>query len=54
MFVGHPAGSWLGALFGPAPPDVTTLAWVGVASWLLPVWAWWADRNFTGRARGTS
>ena len=44
--------SWLGALFGPAPPDVTTLAWVGIGSWLLPVWAWWVDRNFTRRARG--
>ena len=54
LLIAFYVASWLGALFGPAPPDVTTLAWVGIASWLLPVWAWWADRNFADRARGTS
>lgn len=30
---------------GSAPPDVRTFAWVGLGAWLLPLWAWWADRH---------
>jgi hypothetical protein len=32
-------------LFGPPPPDVTTIAWVGQAQWLLVLWGWWVDRH---------
>lgn len=32
-------------LMGPPPPAVEPIAWVGLAAWLLPLWAWWADRN---------
>ena len=32
-------------LFGPPPPDVTALAWVGQAQWLLVIWAFWIDRH---------
>ena len=32
-------------LFGPPPPNVTALAWVGQAQWLLVIWAFWIDRH---------
>lgn len=32
-------------LSGPPPPDVTALAWVGQAQWLLIAWAYWIDRH---------
>lgn len=32
------------AMFGPPPPDARPIAWSGLASWLLPLWAWAADR----------
>jgi len=34
-----------GALFGPPPPSVPALAWVGVAGWLLPLAGVWVDRH---------
>jgi hypothetical protein len=34
-------------LFGPPPPDVKTIAWVGQAQWLLIVWGYWIDRHRT-------
>jgi hypothetical protein len=36
--------AYLGAAFGPPPPDITTLAVSALAVWLLVAWAWWADR----------
>jgi hypothetical protein len=33
------------SLFGPPPPDVQTLAWVGQAQWLLVAWGYWLDRH---------
>lgn len=30
-------------LFGSPPPDVTVLAWVGQAQWLLVGWGYWVD-----------
>jgi hypothetical protein len=41
--------AYFGAAFGPPPPDVRTLAFTGLAGWLLIPWAWWADRN-SGRS----
>jgi LexA-binding, inner membrane-associated putative hydrolase len=38
---------WMGALFGPLPPNAKALAWSGLALWLLPPWAAWADRHRT-------
>lgn len=32
-------------LFGEPPPDVTVLAWVGQAQWLLIVWGYWLDEH---------
>jgi len=36
---------YFGNLFGQPPPNVTALAWVGQAQWLLVVWAYWVDRH---------
>jgi hypothetical protein len=32
-------------LTSPPPPDLRSFAAVGLAAWLLPLWAWWADRH---------
>jgi len=37
--------SYLGAAFGPPPPDARTLAYGSLALWLLPLWAWWVERH---------
>ena len=34
-----------GNLFGPPPPSVTAIAWVGQAQWLLVAWAYWVDTH---------
>ena len=34
---------YVGNLTSPPPPSVYAFAVVGLASWLLPAWAWWAD-----------
>ena len=31
--------------FGPPPPDVQAIAWVGHLQWLFVLWGWWADRK---------
>jgi membrane-bound metal-dependent hydrolase YbcI (DUF457 family) len=36
--------AYFAAAFGPPPPDTRTLAWSGLALWILVPWAWWADR----------
>jgi hypothetical protein len=36
---------WLGAVFGPPPANVHTLALGGLAMWIVVPWAWWADRH---------
>jgi hypothetical protein len=33
----------IGNLFGPPPPSVTAIAWVGQAQWLLVAWGYWVD-----------
>jgi hypothetical protein len=32
-------------LFGDPPPNVTALAWVAQAQWLLVAWGYWVDRH---------
>jgi hypothetical protein len=32
-------------IFGPPPPNVAVLRWVGLAGWLLPLWAGWFDAH---------
>jgi membrane-bound metal-dependent hydrolase YbcI (DUF457 family) len=36
--------AYLGAAFGPPPPNAQAVAWSALALWLLPFWAWWIDR----------
>ncbi len=36
---------WLGNTFGPPPPDVNALGYVGLSLWLLVAWAYWIDRH---------
>jgi hypothetical protein len=37
------------SVFGPPPPNVTALAWVGQAQWLLVAWGYWVDRHRSSR-----
>jgi hypothetical protein len=36
---------WLGAVFGPPPPDETTIAISALSLWLFVLWGYWVDRN---------
>jgi len=36
---------YAGNAYGPPPPDERTLAWFAMLSWILPLWAWWADAH---------
>jgi hypothetical protein len=38
-------GIYLANVFGPPPSDVRTIAWAALATWLFPLWAWWADAH---------
>ena len=46
--------SYVGAIFGPPPPSVDMIKYVGLTSWLFVVWAWWIDRNRVMRASAPS
>lgn len=48
--VGLFVGIYLGNLFGPPPPDVSALAFVGHAQWLFVAWGYWLDRQRTAVA----
>jgi membrane-bound metal-dependent hydrolase YbcI (DUF457 family) len=37
--------AYLGAAFGPPPPDVQTLAWTALAGWLIIAWGFWVDHH---------
>jgi len=32
-------------LLGPPPANERTLAWFALTAWLVPLWAWWIDRQ---------
>lgn len=36
---------WLGDLGSEPPPNPRIIAWVALAGWLIPPWAWWADAH---------
>jgi hypothetical protein len=40
---------WITPPWSPPPPDTTAIAIVGLALWLLPLWAAWIDRHRTAR-----
>jgi hypothetical protein len=42
---------YAGNLFGPPPPSVVTIAWVGQLQWLLVIWGYWLDRHRVVSAR---
>jgi hypothetical protein len=44
-FIGLQVVIWIANFVSPPPPDEHSLALFALAGWLLPVWAWWADRN---------
>jgi hypothetical protein len=37
--------AYFAAAFGPPPPNVQVIAYVGLAGWLFVPWAWWAERE---------
>jgi membrane-bound metal-dependent hydrolase YbcI (DUF457 family) len=39
--------AYLGAAFGPPPPNAQAVAWTAVALWVLIPWAHWVDRRRT-------
>jgi len=43
--IGFLVAIYFGNLFGTLPPNVTALAWVAQAQWLLVIWAYWIDRH---------
>jgi hypothetical protein len=40
---------YVSVILGPPPPSVQTLAIMGLLAWLMPLWAWWADRHREAR-----
>jgi uncharacterized membrane protein len=36
---------YMSNIFGPPPPDIKAVAWVGHAQWLLVAWAYWIDKH---------
>ena len=38
---------YAGNLFGPPPPGVVAIAWIGQLQWLLVIWGYWLDRHRT-------
>ncbi len=36
---------YLANMLSPPPPSIRAVAWGGLAGWLLPLWAAWADRH---------
>ncbi|RPI18862.1 MAG: hypothetical protein EHM58_03775 [Ignavibacteriae bacterium] len=36
---------YFGNIMGPPPPDVKSIAYLGLTQWLLVLWAYWVDRH---------
>ena len=36
---------YIGNLFGPPPPSVEPIGYLGLSQWLLVLWGYWIDRN---------
>jgi hypothetical protein len=45
LFVVVQFGLWASQPWTPPPPSVDVLAYVGIASWLFALWAWWFDKH---------
>ena len=37
--------AYVASIAGPPPPDIRAVGWAGLALWLFPAWAAWADRH---------
>ncbi len=48
------AAIYFGNIFGPPPPSVAAIAWVGQAQWLLVAFAYWIDRERAARPLAAS
>lgn len=44
-FVAFATAIYVSSIAGPPPPGTRAVAWVGLASWLLPVWSGWIDEH---------
>jgi hypothetical protein len=49
LLIGLLFALWMGALFGPPPPNVGVLAISGLFGWILLPWAYFIDRHRTTR-----
>jgi hypothetical protein len=38
--------SYFANIMSPPPPDMQTVAYAGLAQWIIIVWAYWVDRHF--------
>jgi hypothetical protein len=38
---------YVGNVFGPPPPNVKAIGWLGLAQWLIVPWGWWMDAHRT-------
>jgi hypothetical protein len=38
-------GIYAASIASPPPPSARAVAWVGLSSWLMPLWAGWFDRH---------
>lgn len=45
LLIGFFVAAYLGAAFGPPPPNPTAVAASALALWLLPLWGWWIERH---------
>jgi hypothetical protein len=45
LLIGFFVLAYLGAAFGPAPPNPTAVAASALTLWLLPLWGWWIERH---------
>jgi hypothetical protein len=43
--------AYLAAIFGPPPPNTTSVALGGQMVWLLVLWGFWVDRHRSGRMK---
>lgn len=44
-FVVFTTAIYASSILSPPPPSAKAVAWVGLAAWLLPLWAGWFDRH---------
>lgn len=53
-FIGFLVVVWMGNTFGPPPPDVGALGYVGLSLWLVVLWAYWIDKHRVPTVAGSA